>query len=470
MKTIISTILSFVMLLTCCTPIISAEGIHNNSTFIIDQEILDGSVFERDATTYSLSYTADEMILQNVQIEYNEQNNTIDVSGEVVQSNQQHFFSASGTMYNRQHVDYDLCYIGDLYTQSPLYTVVYFEVFFDTTAKANIFVENNQTGNVLHATLNIDSALVNSVHTKAENNYLTEEQYMNLIFYYSKSPNHSCISIDEANTYSINGVVEDSACIDSNSPQAANSYLDDWITLLNAMSYNSSLYFDDYNVPQDFFTDVTSTPGTKQWKSYAPTPNGFDYRMVRCAIYTAYTGTYAFYFAMIRPYIYESGGMSFGFVQREDEPTVTNFSYRTEMSPIARKLRYVANRGMKFYPTIGMKIASSTFKRAALRVTLASTSSALDYLDFTIGQIDALSTVTSIVDLLSLINEKPDTSIQDNNRIWVKSSTDSDKTALVLELTDGGIYQYGDQIEIDATMQAGWGTISYYWTYWFELP
>ena len=292
---------------------------------------------------------------------------------------------------------------------------------------------------------------------------------MNLIFYNIKSPNHAINNLEEFNTYTIQGIIEENASMDSTGVQVANSYLDDWITLFNAMNNNQSLYFNNYNVPQDFFTDVTTTHASKQWKTYVPSSNSFDYRIVRCAIYSIYSGTYSFYFAMIRPYVYETGSMSFGFVQRENETTISNFSYRTEMTLSTKKLRYVADRGMKFYPSIAVTLDSGTFKRAALRIELADVNNAYDLLMFTIGQIPQTAVISTIADILDLISLNPATQQQDNSLIWVKSSTDSDVTAFVLELDDQGIYKSGDQIEIDATME-NWNTLRYFWSYSVVLP
>lgn len=473
MKIIISIVLATIMISSCFTFLVSAETTNSfvSDSNVIEQSVINGSAFQGEDTAVCLiDETIDAMLLNDVDINYNSETNTAQVTARISQGNSEYVLNSYGEMYNRQHVDYSVCYIGDMCTQTNDYTLIYFEVYMDElNSKANIFIENNETGNVIHAIAEIEQTIITDVASVAETNLLTEEQYMNLVFYYSKSPNHSIVGDNNMSTFSLSGVVEESDCLNSNSVQVTNSYLDDWITLLNAMDNNSSLYYNNYNVPQSFFTDVTATAATKQWKTYAPSSNSFDYRMVRCAIYSIFSGTYSFYFAMVRPYIYDTGSISFGFVQREDEPNVTNFSYRTEMSPSSGKLRYVADRGLKFYPSIAVKLDSGTFKRAALRIELADVDNAFDLLMFTIGQIPQTAAIATIADILDLISTNPSTTEQNNSLIWVKSSSDPNITAFVLELDDEGIYKTGDQIEIDATME-NWGTIHYYWSYSVVLP
>ena len=473
MKRILSTVLAVIMITSCFPFLVSAETSNSyaSDSNILEQNIIDGNVFQgEDAAVCLIDETIDEMLLTDVEINYNSETNSAQVMAYISQGNSEYILSAYGEMYNRQHVDYSICYIGDMCTQTGNFTLIYFEVYMDgADPKANIFIENDRSGDVIHATAEIEQTIITNIALVAETNLLTEEQYMNLVFYYSKSPNHSMVGDSDMNTFSMSGIVEEGDSLNSNSVQTANSYLDDWITLLNAMDNNSSLYYNNYNVPQSFFTEVTATAATKQWKTYTPSSNSFDYRMVRCAIYSIFSGTYSFYFAMIRPYIYETGSISFGFVQREDETTVTNFSYRTEMSTSSGKLRYVADRGLKFYPSIAVKLDTGTFKRAALRIELADVDNAFDLLMFTIGQIPQTAAIATIADILDLISTNPSTTEQNNSLIWVKSSSDPNITAFVLELDDEGIYKTGDQIEIDATME-NWGTIHYYWSYSVVLP
>lgn len=405
-----------------------------------------------------------ECIFKDFSLEYDKNQNVLHLTSTIEIDGAQKDFQAYGNMYKRDSVDHDKTYIGDMNGTEGI-SVTYFELYEDNAQHTMmIYIEEDNTGKIYTATVDIPDTVFKDIDSVAYNSPLNDEKYEDLLLFNTKSKNYA-FSPDESQMY-----YEDPAVSKDNKPsiEPAQARKNDWLKLLRDQSY-STIDYSDYSVDYYFFHDLNTTAGQAQWRDYIPSGNSFVYRMVRCAYYQAYTKTYTFYYSMIRPSIKFQGGTTrfyFGFVDEENDIKPASHSYRVELNRNTHQMRYVANYGLKFKPTLRMTISTGTYTRITSGAQIQGTQNAYNILMFFVGLIPKnVGTGISALDLIRQYgSEVPDGS---GSRVWVKTAGEGNKQDAVISLSETSLncYKPQDQIYVIGEVSDTSATVNYSWSY-----
>ena len=129
-------------------------------------------------------------------------------------------------------------------------------------------------------------------------------------------------------------------------------------------------------------------------------------------------------------------------------------------------MKYVANYGLKFKPTLRMTISTGTYTRITSGAQIQGTQNAYNILMFFVGLIPKnVGTGISALDLIRQYgSEVPDGS---GSRVWVKTAGEGNKQDAVISLSETSLNCYKPQVQIYVIGEVSdtSATVNYSWSY-----